>query len=134
MTVWISFFRLSEHFLLSAGVIFLAGAFGSTWAGFQSDKIGRKKSILLDLMFLMAGNTVIGMSKSFTVLMVGSRAGSNTFNNIRNTKYFEVLYLTSNTKYFQHYCIWPQIPNTQISQILFQILSNIFFLEWSKVA
>ena len=29
------------------------------------------------------------------------------------------------------YCIWPQIPNTQI---LFQILSNIFFLEWSKVA
>ena len=52
-------------------MIFLAGAFGSTWAGFQSDKIGRKKSILADLIFLMAGNTVVGMSKSFTVLMLG---------------------------------------------------------------
>ena len=37
------------------------------------------------------------------------------------------LYLTSNTKYFQSICIWPQILNTQSCQILFQILVKYFF-------
>ena len=50
---------------------------------------------------------------------------SGHFGPLPNT--FKYLYLTSNTKYFQSICIWPQIPNTQSCQILFQILVKYFF-------
>ena len=47
-----------------------------------------------------------------------SRGGSNTFNLLGIPNTFKYLYLTSNTKYFQSICIWPQILNTQSCQIL----------------
>ena len=62
-----------------------------------------------------------------TLWIVLSRGGSNTFNLLGIPNTFKYLYLTSNTKYFQSICIWPQILNTQSCQILFQILVKYFF-------
>ena len=62
---------------------------------------------------------------------VWTRGGSNTFNLLGIPNIFKYFNLTSNTKYFQSFCIWPQIPNTQSCQILFQILVKYFF--WKKI-
>ena len=62
------------------------------------------------------------------------RGGSNTFNLLGIPNTFKYLYLTSNTKYFQSICIWPQILNTQSCQILFQILVKYFFEKKSIIS
>ena len=65
--------------------------------------------------------------------IVWIRGGSNTFNLLGIPNTFKYLYLTSNTKYFQSICIWPQILNTQSCQILFQILVKYFFEKKSII-
>ena len=57
--------------LLTAGVLFLGILVGSLWAGCQSNRIGRKMSLIVDLFVMMSGNLVIGFSQSFQVLMAG---------------------------------------------------------------
>ena len=73
------------------------------------------------------------MFKSVCVSMP-TRGGSNTFNLLGIPNTFKYLYLTSNTKYFQSICIWPQILNTQSCQILFQILVKYFFEKKSIIS
>ena len=57
--------------LLTASVLFLGILVGSLWAGYQSNRIGRKMSLIVDLLVMMSGNLVIGFSQSFQVLMAG---------------------------------------------------------------
>lgn len=54
-----------------ASIIFFGVSIGSLWAGVQSAKIGRKKSLLIGLFLMLTGNIVIGFSQSFALLMVG---------------------------------------------------------------
>ena len=72
--------------------------------------------------------------ESKRTLILKSRGGSNTFNLLGIPNTFKYLYLTSNTKYFQSICIWPQILNTQSCQILFQILVKYFFEKKSIIS
>ena len=76
------------------------------------------------------GRLKVVNSASISANKQWTRGGSNTFNLLGIPNTFKYLYLTSNTKYFQSICIWPQILNTQSCQILFQILVKYFF--WKK--
>ena len=57
--------------LILASIIFFGVSIGSLWAGVQSAKIGRKKSLMIGLFLMLTGNIVIGFSQSFALLMVG---------------------------------------------------------------
>ena len=57
--------------MILASIIFFGVSIGSLWAGVQSAKIGRKKSLLIGLFLMLTGNIVIGFSQSFALLMVG---------------------------------------------------------------
>ena len=57
--------------LFTAGILFLGILIGSVWTGYQSKHIGRKMSLIVNLIVMMSGNLVIGFSQSFQVLMAG---------------------------------------------------------------
>ena len=57
--------------LFTAGILFLGMLIGSLWTGYQSKHIGRKMSLIVNLIVMMSGNLVIGFSQSFQALMAG---------------------------------------------------------------
>ena len=44
---------------------------GSLWSGWQSGKVGRKKSLIINLSLICLGNVVIGFAPNFALLIIG---------------------------------------------------------------
>jgi len=54
-----------------ASVVYLGSIVGALWTGYQSNRLGRKRSMIIDVTVMLTGNLIVAFAHTFPLMLIG---------------------------------------------------------------